>query len=75
MQEQTTTLEKIRATRESIASAQSAMDKAQSGLSSVESIAETAEKARRHPMITATALFGLALLAVLTILGIRTTED
>ncbi len=70
-----TTLDKIRQTRESIASAQSAMDKAQAGLSSVESIAETADKARRHPMITATALLTLVSLAVLTILGIRTAED
>lgn len=68
---QRTTLDRIRETREAIASAQSAMSKADSGLSGIESFAEKAESARRHPMATIAILTVLGLAATLTFLGLR----
>ena len=57
---ESTTLKRVHDAKEAIASAQSAMDKAQRGLSAVETVAEKADTARRHPMRTVAVLLGVA---------------
>lgn len=75
MQTESKTLERIREAQEALASAQSAMDRVQSGLSGVESVAEKADKARRHPMATAAILFAVVLAATLTFIGLRNSDE
>ncbi|MGD2042288.1 MAG: hypothetical protein PVJ28_01455 [Acidimicrobiia bacterium] len=75
MQTESKTLERVREAQEAITSAQLAMDKVQAGLSGVESVAETADKARRHPMATAAILVVIGLGAALTFVGLRNTEE
>ena len=74
MQTKSTTINRIRDAREAIASARSAMDKADTGLSGIESVAEKAETARRHPMATTAILFAIGLAAMLTVMGLRGDE-
>lgn len=75
LQQGTTTLERIREAQEALASAQSAMDKAQTGLSGVESVAETAQKARQHPMTTTAIVLAVGLAAAFTVMGLRGTDE
>ena len=75
MQTESPTINRIRETREAIATAQSAMDKADAGLSGIENIAEKAETARRHPMATMALLFAIGLAATLTFMGLRGDND
>jgi hypothetical protein len=75
LQTQSTTIKRIRETREAIASARSAMDKADTGLSGIENIAEKAETARRHPMATTAVLLAIGLAATLTFMGLRNKDE
>lgn len=75
MQTESKTLERIREAQEALASAQSAMDKVQAGLSGVESVAETADKARRHPLATAAILLAVVLAATLAFIGLSNSDD
>lgn len=68
------TLNRVRDAREAIASAQRSMEKAQSGLAGVESVAEKADRVRRHPLATTVFVLALGLAATLTLLGIRNSD-
>ena len=69
------TLNRVREAREAISTAQNAMDKAQRGLAGVESVAEKADQVRRHPLATTAIIFALGLVATLTFIGIRNSDD
>lgn len=75
MQTESKTLERIREAQDALASAQTAIDRVQAGLSGVESVAETADKARRHPMATAAIFFAIALAVTLTFIGLRNSDE
>lgn len=70
-----TTLKRVREAQDAIDRARKAMDSVQSGLSTVESVAEKADSARRHPVRTGALFFVIAAVLAGAFLGIKNAAD
>lgn len=70
-----TTLTRVREAQDALDKARAAMDTVQTGLSAVESVAEKAESARRHPMRTGATLFLIVSIALGAVLGLKSISD
>lgn len=69
------TLAKVREAQAALDKARVAMDAVQGGLSKVETVAEKAEAARRHPVRTGALAFLVALVAFGAVLGFKSRTD
>ena len=70
-----TTLTRVREAQEALDKARVAMDSVQNGLSTVESVAQKAESARRHPIRTGGIAFLVATVALGALIGIKSFGD
>lgn len=75
MTDETTTLARVREAQDALDKARVAIDSVSSGLSAVESMAEKAENARKHPVRTGGIAFLVAAVALGAFIGIKSMGD
>lgn len=73
--ETSTTLSRVREAQDALDKARAAMDTVQGGLSAVETVAEKAETARRHPVRTSAIAFLVAIVAAGAFIGIKNVRE